>query len=567
MTLVSRLKTVVSPASGNRRGKTRNALVVVVSGVLAAASLGAVPAHPAVASPLLARPMLPRSISMQHLHWTTCYPGAGYPRLKCARVVTPLDWAHPRGPRIAITVSRIKASDPAHRHGVLFTNPGGPGGAGLALPLFIPETDPRVAAAFDLIGIDQRGVGSAAPTLRCSGRSLLTRLYNLDGRDTSRDNQAKIKRLDKRFARRCSSAPLTRYIQHSQTVQDFDLVRRLLHERTINYLGFSAGTQLGAWYAATFPDHVGRFVFDGNLDWTSLTYQSFARQPRGFQISFEHYLEPWMAGHNAVYHLGHTVRAVDATYEHRRDRLTRHPVTLTDGTTLTAAGYDSGITSALYVTASYPQLSAAMSILERYPSATRKEKKLVTQVFSSSAEGQDPFWSIVCQDDRSPSYAHVVRDANDFRRRYPLVGANWNVDVCPFFTLPTTGSPVRGENLPGLLMLNNDEDPATPLHNAQVARAHTPAARLVTVRNEAQHTIYGYGDACADGYANRWLLRGVLPQHDVSCPGLPLPSAQSVARAVAPPAAAASRTAVPMRLPVELWLRRFTVQHGQPDVR
>ncbi len=73
-------------------------------------------------------------------------------------------------------------------------------------------------------------------------------------------------------------------------------------------------------------------------------------------------------------------------------------------------------------------------------------------------------------------------------------------------------------------MLNNDNDPATPLQNALIARSRTPNARLVTVRNESEHTIYGYGDSCADGYANAWLLDGVLPRADVSCPGIALPT-------------------------------------------
>ena len=121
----------------------------------------------------------------QTLTWTECYPGRGYPRLQCAGVRVPLDWAAPNGQKITIAVSRVKASDPAARRGVLFTNPGGPGAPGLALSLFLALAEPKVAAAYDIIGLDPRGVGSSSPVLECAPSSVLGELYNLDGRDVS----------------------------------------------------------------------------------------------------------------------------------------------------------------------------------------------------------------------------------------------------------------------------------------------------------------------------------------------------------------------------------------------
>ncbi len=410
-------------------------------------------AVPNAAAATSARPVqvqtssVPISLLTQQLSWSECYPGAGYPELRCAPVTVPLDWAHPFGKTIKIEISRIKAADPGKRKGVLFTNPGGPGAEGLDLPLFIPETDPTIAAAFDLIGIDQRGVGESDPVLQCADPAILNTLDNLDGRDTSPSNQAEIKTLDQKYARECSDDPLTEYIQHSQTVQDFDLVRQLLHEDKINYLGFSGGTQLGAWYASVFPQHVGRFVLDGNVDWTSLTYESFDRQPEGFQNSFDNFLEPWIAKYNSTYGLGATAREVDATYERRRAVLAKHPLTLSDGSTLTAAGYDSGITSALYVTSDYPDIAEALSAIEHYNTATSAEKDLVTELFAdSSTTGNDPFYAIVCQDDRPQSYSAVVAETNYFRTHDPLVGANWNVNPCPFFTLQSPVRPSKATN-------------------------------------------------------------------------------------------------------------------------
>lgn len=48
--------------------------------------------------------------------------GAG---VQCAAISVPMNHAEPDGPRIDLTVSRIAAT--GERHGVIFTNPGGPG--------------------------------------------------------------------------------------------------------------------------------------------------------------------------------------------------------------------------------------------------------------------------------------------------------------------------------------------------------------------------------------------------------------------------------------------------------
>lgn len=80
-------------------------------------------------------PAVSTALARQSPTWQECYPGAGFPQLECAGVQVPKDWSKPRGERITIAVSRVKASDPAQRRGVLFTNPGGPGGPGLTLGL------------------------------------------------------------------------------------------------------------------------------------------------------------------------------------------------------------------------------------------------------------------------------------------------------------------------------------------------------------------------------------------------------------------------------------------------
>src|SRR4051794_13871438 len=51
-------------------------------------------------------------------------------KAQCAEITVPLDYSAPEGRTITVAISRLKATDPTKRRGVLLTNPGGPGGPG-----------------------------------------------------------------------------------------------------------------------------------------------------------------------------------------------------------------------------------------------------------------------------------------------------------------------------------------------------------------------------------------------------------------------------------------------------
>ena len=58
-------------------------------------------------------------------------------------------------------------------------------------------------------------------------------------------------------------------LAHIDTVsaaKDLDVLRAVVNDAKLNYLGFSYGTFLGSTYASLFPDNVGRMVLDGALD-------------------------------------------------------------------------------------------------------------------------------------------------------------------------------------------------------------------------------------------------------------------------------------------------------------
>lgn len=529
------------------------AAALVAAGVAVGGSGAATASPPGDpgASPAYLRTLA--SYSNQQVDWQPCYTDGTSPDFECAWITAPADWYHPRIGDIQVLITRIKAT--GQRYGVLQTNPGGPGGAGYWVPLYLQQVEPDIAAHYDLIGMDPRGTAEST-TLECGGTDALNSLYALDGLDHSPSNIAKFFQYSKAEADGCGQDPLTPYINTDQTARDVDLVRALLGAQRTNWLGYSAGTGLGARYATLFPSHVGRFVLDGNQKFTSPGDEGFALQPQAFQISFEQYLIPWLAKYDSVYHLGRTAAAVKRTYTARRAALAAHPITLADGSSLTGNQYDVALSGILYYIGYYPDAGAAMATIEHYAAADDDAKQQVADWFGNPGADQSDhtFWATVCQDSKQTAQ-QVWQEWLTIGQKYPLIGSTWIADPCPYWNFPAGVSPVTGKGIPKLLMLQNDHDPATPYSGALAAHQKTAGSVMVTIRDEPDHTIYGSGDACADAIANTWLLDGKLPKSDRSCPGVPLPD---------PTALTAFRVAGPSAVPVQVWGDEYMAQHPTP---
>src|SRR5690349_5276850 len=99
------------------------------------------------------------------IDWHSCGNALDTIHAQCAEIAVPLDYRKPGGRTIRIAISRVRATDPAHRRGALMISPGGPGRPGIE-QVALGESMPDVAARYDLIGMDPRFVGQSTP-LHC----------------------------------------------------------------------------------------------------------------------------------------------------------------------------------------------------------------------------------------------------------------------------------------------------------------------------------------------------------------------------------------------------------------
>src|SRR5689334_6549293 len=97
-----------------------------------------------------------------------------------------------------------------------------------------------------------------------------------------------------------------------------DLVRLLLGEDELNYLGYSYGTWLGAKYASLFPGSAGKIVLDSSVNWQGRLQADFEDFPVIDQRQFDQVYVPWLT-RTAPDVFGKTPAEVQQKWEQVRD--------------------------------------------------------------------------------------------------------------------------------------------------------------------------------------------------------------------------------------------------------
>ncbi|HEY0636938.1 MAG TPA: alpha/beta fold hydrolase [Pseudonocardiaceae bacterium] len=321
-------------------------------------------------------PAIPQRYLDQQIQWSVCsfdatvkslYPAA--PTTNCATVMVPMDWhnpdAHP-DVRVAIAYSRATGTS----RGLMSSNPGGPGGAGLTLSAALAIDKPQLFSDFDLLGFDPRGFGRSEP-LRC-----LTTTEKLAALPTTPDYKERTAQTHRTeiaearlFAEACDATEFGKFVSSQQTVYDMDFLRALLGHRQLNFIGYSYGTWLGGWYADTYPQHTGRLVLDSNMDWTHTQWDNVNFDPFSFQRRRDTMLLPWIARHadQITSPLGTTPQQVLREYDRVRAELVR---LVKAGTSFVAPyNLDGNVASAIYGNTRFIRATLDILVHQEYVAA------------------------------------------------------------------------------------------------------------------------------------------------------------------------------------------------------
>jgi pimeloyl-ACP methyl ester carboxylesterase len=456
----------------------------------------------------------------QEVSWTDC---GGF---DCATVTAPLDWSDPGEGEIDLSVIRSRAEGSAEPIGSLLTNPGGPGASGVALirdSLSYAVGD-AVRERFDVVGFDPRGVGEST-AVRCYDAADMD-AYLFDIVDAKRGTDAWADELTDRnadFADACEAGSdgILPHIATENAARDMDLLRGVLGDTQLNYLGYSYGTFLGATYAKLFPERVGRLVLDGAIDPSVSGLEVGVTQGVGFESALRAYMADCLQDDDCPFR--GTVDDAMADLGTLLATADRAPIPNADGRMLGADALMTAIIAALYSQDNWGYLTTALTgALE----GDAEVAFLLADFYYNRQDGQyldnstEAFRAYNCMDYPVESDPAAEAAAEErLNAEAPTVAPYWaGPDPCEVWPYPPTGvrEEITAEGAAPIVVVGTTNDPATP-YEWSVALADQLASGVLITRVGEGHTGYNKGSGCVDEAVERYLIDGTPPDGDLRC--------------------------------------------------
>lgn len=461
----------------------------------------------------------------QPLSWEAC-EGADAGTYDCTTVTAPLDWTDPDSGEIELAVIR-RAAGSGSPLGSLLTNPGGPGASGYDLiadnATFAVGND--LADVYDVIGFDPRGVGRSTAVSCFDAKQMDSYLFDIPAAPRGSDAwENELAERNEEFVSACvdGSDGILPFVTTDNAARDLDLLRAVLGDEKLNYLGYSYGTFLGATYAKLFPERVGRLVLDGAIDPSVSGLDVGTTQAVGFESALRAYMADCLEGRDcpfrgtvddAMADLGTLLASVD-----------RSPLTGADGRMLGADTLMTAIIAALYSQDSWPYLSRALS--EVLSGSADTALLLADFYFGRTPDGRyednstEAFRAYNCMDypldtseaDQGAAQALIEQKA-------PTIAPYWQgVDVCEVWPAPPTGvrEKITADGAAPIVVIGTTNDPATP-YEWSVSLADQLSSGVLITRVGEGHTGFNKGNACVDDAVTTYLIDGTAPSADLRC--------------------------------------------------
>ncbi len=455
----------------------------------------------------------------QELDWQSC--GTTF---DCTTVTAPLDWENPQEGEIELEVVRHQAEGQAI--GSLLINPGGPGGSGYD---FVHDSlsyavSPALIENFDVVGFDPRGVGRSTAVSCLDDAAMDAYLYDIPTAKRGSDEwEAELKARNKEYADACeaNSAGILPYITTVNSARDMDLLRAVLGDEQLHYLGYSYGTFLGATYAKLYPERATRLVLDGAIDPAIPSIDVGTTQALGFEKALRAYMTDCLESEEcpftgtvdeAMSDLGALLASADA-----------NPLPTGDGREVGADTMMTGIIAALYSPDSWSYLTNALTAaLQGDGSAIifladfYNDREDGTYTSNSS----EAFRAYNCMDypveeDQAAEDAAMKK----IREGAPTIAPYWEgPDACEDWPYPATGTrgAITAEGSGPIVVVGTTGDPATPYEWAESLADQLAEGVLVTYVGEG-HTGYNKGNSCVNDAVDNFLIDGTVPEDGLVC--------------------------------------------------
>ncbi|GAA2043684.1 alpha/beta hydrolase [Agromyces tropicus] len=456
----------------------------------------------------------------QVLEWRSCGD------LQCSTATAPLDWSDPAAGEIELALVRQPAT--GEKIGSLLVNPGGPGGSGFD---FIAESidyavGPRLQQRFDVVGFDPRGVGRSTPVRCLDAAGMDDFLYSVVPAERGSDEWiGDVTEANREFGQACAdeTGDLLANVDTVSAARDLDLLRAILGDTELNYLGYSYGTFLGATYAGLYPEKVGRLVLDGAIDPAASNQEVNVAQAVGFEDALRAYLEDCLAGADCPFS-GSVDDAVDEV-SRLIASVEQSPLRASDGRMVGADTLVTAIIFPLYSADTWTYLSdmfesvmfgeadTALAFADLYNGRE--------QDGSYGDNSTEAFRAVNCLDYTYDDDVDLMRaNAAELAEAAPVIGPYFGYGDIGCAQWPYAAraerAAITADGANPIMVIGTTGDPATPYQWAEALADQLDSGVLVSYDGEG-HTAYRKSNACIDDTVEDFLVDGTVPASDPQC--------------------------------------------------
>ena len=469
----------------------------------------------------------------QEVRWEGCptddeFSEQSKETFECATIRVPLDYAKPGEGSTELSVLRRTVKNP---RGSLILNPGGPGASGVDYARAARGVLTRpLYSAYDVVGFDPRGVVRSDP-VDCLDDPQLDTYMATDGTPDTPQEVTDLAAQSKLIGMGCKarSPGIAPHMDTESAARDMDILRAVLGDEKLTYLGKSYGTFLGAQYAELFPERVGRVVLDGvlpsSLDSDEITFG----QAKGFELALRRFVEDCITQEDCP--LPRDVDAGVARIQQFLADLDQSPLPGMGDRVLTEALGTFAILSYLYAppidwevlrfgldAAFAGDGSVLMEMMDyrtdRNPDGT----------FANN--GNEAIYAVNCLDRPGVGGVdHAAELAEQWAAEAPVFGPYMAWGNLPCWQYPmgagtaeAAGEPpvFRAEGSAPILVVSTKYDPATPYEWGVQVAGELDTATLLSYDGDG-HLAYMSGSTCIDRAVDAYFLEGTLPAEGTVC--------------------------------------------------
>lgn len=322
---------------------------------------------------------------------------------------------------------------------------------------------------------------------------------NSGGKDYT---ESQDRRLAEKCAERSGGDDVLAHVGTRDVVRDMDVLRAVLGDEKLSFLGVSYGTRLGAIYAETFPQNVRALVLDGALDPTIGTTARRVALFAGFQRAFDSMAA--LCAKTPTCPLGSDPQRATAAFQQIVRPFIDHPISTADGRVVTYTAVVEGVMTGLYGEAGWPAVVQAITELK---AGNGKTLLVLRDILAQrGADGRygnsyEALLAINCVDEERHTPEQETTMTREIFSVAPFLDTGRPIearDLCEFWPVkPTVGYPYAQhiKGLPRSMVVSVTRDPATP-HQGGINLAKSLGASLLTVEGEQHGVALTAGNAC-----------------------------------------------------------------------